>query len=120
MAKLTSHTHKLRKHKYPSGNAVFFCILPDCHYKIDVALALGKKTLCNICEEEFIINEYTIKLAKPHCSNCGKVKVKDASGANRYVKKVTNRILSDMAERTSGDLRSRLDSMTSVSSEEDI
>lgn len=114
------HVHKLRKHKYKTGNAVFFCTLPDCHYKIEVALALGKKSLCNICGDEFIMNEYTMKLIKPHCNNCGKVKVKDADGKNRYVKKVTSKVLSGLAESSSDDLRSRLDTATTVDVEHDI
>lgn len=120
MAKLTSHIHKLRKHRYPSGNAVFFCTLPDCHYKIDVPLALGKRTLCNICGEEFIMSEYTIKLVKPHCSDCGKVKVKDAEGNSRYVKKVANSILTGVASESNQDLRSRLDNVTTAVLEDDI
>lgn len=120
MPKPQNHIHRLKRHKYPSGNAVFFCTLPDCHYKIDVPLALGKRSVCNICGDEFIMNEYTIKLAKPHCPNCGKVKVKDAEGKNRYVKKVTNKILIGVAAETSQDLRSRLDSAAGLDLEDDI
>lgn len=120
MPKSPSHLHRLKRHKYPSGNAVFFCTLPDCHYKIDVPLALGKRAECNICGEEFIMNEYTIKLVKPHCPNCGKVKVKDADGRNRYVKKVTNKILIGVAAEANQDLRSRLDSAVGLDTEEDI
>lgn len=120
MAKSPSHLHKLKKHKYPSGNAVFFCTLPDCHYKIDVPLALGKRAACNICGDEFIMNEYTIKLVKPHCPNCGKVKVKDAEGKSRYVKKVTNKILVGVAADSNQDLRSRLDSVAGLDVENDI
>jgi len=118
--KKQSHIHKLRKHKYSTGNAVFFCTLPDCHFKIDAPLALGKRALCNICGDEFIMNEYTVKLAKPHCSNCGKVKIKDEDGNNRYVKKVTNRVLANVAVDVNKDLRSRLDSATRLDMEEDI
>jgi hypothetical protein len=120
MPKKPNHTHKLRRHKYPSGNSVYFCTLPDCHYKIDVPLALGKRTVCNICGNEFIMNEYTIKLAKPHCLDCGKIKVKDAEGNSRYIKKVTNQILTGVATEVSQDLRSRLDSIAAVELEDDI
>lgn len=115
-----THTHRLKKHKYPTGNAVFFCTLPDCHYKIEAPLALGKRTLCNLCGNEFIMNEYTIKLTKPHCLDCGKVKVKDKDGKDRYVKKVSSKILVGVAVDTSQDLRSRLDGTISMDSEEDI
>ena len=120
MPKSPSHIHRLKRHKYPSGNAIFFCTLPDCHFKIDVPLALGKRTLCNICGVEFIMNEYTIKLTKPHCPDCGKVKIKDVDGKSRYIKKVDNRILSAVANETSQDLRSRLDNIISPVLEDDI
>lgn len=120
MAKPTSHIHKLKRHKYPSGNSVFFCTLPDCHYKLDVPLALGKRTLCNLCGVEFIMSEYTVKLKLPHCSDCGKIKVKDADGNNRYVKKVANAILTEVATEANRDLRSRLDNISSTGVEDDI
>jgi hypothetical protein len=120
MPKVTSHIHKLKKHKYKTGSTVFFCTLPDCHFKIDAALALGKRALCPVCNEEFIINEYTIKLVKPHCDKCGKVKVKDANGETRYVKKASNKILSGIATSTAEDLRTRLDSTVSPILEDDI
>ena len=66
------------------------------------------------------MSEYTIKLKLPHCNDCGKVKVTDAEGKPRYVKKVTNQILTSVAQETSADLRSRLNSVTSVELEDDI
>lgn len=120
MPKQQSHIHKLKKHKYPSGNAVFFCTLPDCHYKIEAGLSLGKRAACNICGNEFIMTEYTIKLVKPHCPDCGKVRIKDVDGKNRYVKKVTNKILAGIAADANQDLRSRLDNAVAADSEEDI
>lgn len=119
MPKTTAHVHKLKKHKYKTGNTVFFCTLPDCHFKIDAPLALGKRALCNICSGEFIMNEYALKLIKPHCEKCGRVKVKDATGNTRYVKKASNRILTDIAADSNTNLRSRLESITGIH-EDDI
>lgn len=118
--KQTVHVHKLRKHKYPTGNSVFFCTLPDCHHKVDSALAVGKRTICHMCGIEFIMTDYTIRLKRPHCSGCGKVKVKDADGNNRYVKRVSNQVLSSMATESSQSLRSRLDNVIGVELEDDI
>jgi len=67
------HTHKLKRLKYKSGVSVFFCVL-DCNFKISVPLALGKKTICWRCGEEFLMNEYSIRLVRPHCSSCHKSK----------------------------------------------
>lgn len=69
------HIHKLRRLKYKSGNTIFFCALPDCNFKTNVNLALGKRSICWRCEEPFIMNEYSIRLAKPHCDGCHKSKV---------------------------------------------
>lgn len=51
---------------------VFFCALPDCSYKTNTSLALGKRSICWRCGNDFIMDEYSLRLAKPHCSNCHK------------------------------------------------
>ena len=114
------HTHKLKKHQYKTGNSIYFCVLPDCHYKLDTALSLGKRTLCNICNAEFVMTEATLKLHRPHCMDCGKVKVQDADGKTRYVKKVVNKVLTDIGVSQTNDLRSRLNSIVSQDSDSDI
>lgn len=68
------HTHKYRRVRFKSGNTVLFCSLPDCNNKINPSLALGKRSICWRCGEEFFLNEYSIRLAKPHCTNCHKGK----------------------------------------------
>jgi hypothetical protein len=73
------HIHKLKRLKYKTGNIVFFCALPDCSYKSNVALSLGKRSLCWRCGQSFIINEYSLRLAKPHCEACHKPKKIDAT-----------------------------------------
>ena len=76
MAK-SNHTHKLKRLKYKSGNTIFFCCLPDCTFKTNIALALGKRSLCWRCGQEFILSEYSLRLAKPHCENCHQPKFID-------------------------------------------
>jgi hypothetical protein len=73
--KAQKHIHKFKRLKYKSGNVTFFCTLPDCSQKINPALALGKRSLCWRCGDEFIMNEYSLRLAKPHCENCHKPKI---------------------------------------------
>ena len=75
VVKSSQHIHKLKRVKYKSGNSVFFCALPDCNFKINPSLALGKRSLCWRCGEPFIMNEYSLRLAKPHCENCHKPKI---------------------------------------------
>ena len=115
------HVHRLKKHKYAkTGHSIYFCVLPDCHYKIDAALALGKRSICNICNVEFLMTEATLKLQRPHCGDCGKVKVKDADGNDRYIKKVTNKVLTDIGVARTQELRARLDAAITSASDEDI
>lgn len=80
MAK-TSPTHicKFKRLTYKSGNAIFFCTLPDCNKKLAIPLALGKKCICWRCDNPFIMNEYSLRLAKPHCDDCHKPKKIDAT-----------------------------------------
>jgi hypothetical protein len=74
MKQSEKHIHKLKKINYKSGNKVFFCTLPDCNFKISVPLSLGKRSLCWRCGIDFIMNEYSLRLAKPHCDSCHRPK----------------------------------------------
>jgi hypothetical protein len=74
MTEKQKHVHKFKRLRYKSGNEVFFCTLPDCSAKLNPALALGKKSLCWRCGNEFIMNEYALRLSKPHCEACHKNK----------------------------------------------
>lgn len=72
--KKKEHVHKLKRHSYETGNKIYFCVLPDCKYKVKPGLALGKRAICWRCGNEFLMNEYSIRLAKPHCEDCHKSK----------------------------------------------
>jgi len=113
------HTHQLRRLRYRTGTEIYFCTL-DCTFKIECSLALGKKSVCNLCGNEFVLNEYHIKLARPHCSDCSKTKVRGDDGKNHYIRRVNIPVLDSVAEDKASDLRSRLDAAVGVSSEEDI
>jgi len=69
------HIHQLRRHSFKSGNVIFFCTLPDCNFKSKVAFLLGKRSICNRCGKSFIMSEYSLRLAKPHCDACHQPKV---------------------------------------------
>lgn len=68
------HVHKVKRLRFKSGNSMYFCTLPDCYFKLNPALILGKKVICWRCGEEFIMNEYSVRLARPHCERCHKTK----------------------------------------------
>jgi hypothetical protein len=113
------HIHKLKKHKYKTGIAVFFCTL-DCSFKIEVPFALGKEALCNICGQAFTMNEYALKLTRPHCSKCGRKEVKDIDGKKHYISKVNNdQIISDIAANETSSLKDRLSKLTQTTQIED-
>ncbi len=111
---IQKHIHKLRKHKYKTGIAVYFCTLPDCNYKIEVPFSLGKESICNICGEPFIMNEYTLRLITPHCQNCGRREVKDSDGKRRYVRRVNTKILATIAQDEVEGLKERLAKIITV------
>jgi hypothetical protein len=108
------HIHRLKKHRYKSGVSVFFCTLTDCNYKIEVPFSLGKESLCNICNEIFIMNEYTLKLVKPHCNNCGRREVKDSNGVKHYIRKINTNVLLDIASDETASLKDRLKNVTII------
>jgi hypothetical protein len=114
------HTHKLKRYKYSTGNAVYFCTLADCHFKIECPMALGDKSICNLCNEEFIMTEYTIKLAKPHCDNCSKIKVSGADGKKRYIRRDSLPVMASLASESVDELRSRLDNAITPNTDDDI
>lgn len=122
------HTHKLRRHRYSSGTSIYFCALPDCSYKITPPLALGKRALCWRCGEPFILNEYAIRLAKPHCENCHMPKggvsptiiFQEAPGTTEVKQAVP--FVGVGKQDSAADLRSRLNSILKkpVEVDEDI
>lgn len=110
MSKVIKHTHRLKRHTYKTtGNSIFHCILPDCHFKIEVPLALGKKSVCNRCGNDFIINEISIRQAKPHCDAC----TNRRGSKNERLHAITK----VMAKDSIDSLRSRLDEPVSVANE---
>ena len=56
---------------------VWKCNLPECPHYIPEKLAKGKKTICNRCGIEMILDARAMKLVKPHCTDCIQVKKKD-------------------------------------------
>lgn len=120
MARALAHTHKFKRHHYKStGNKMFFCTLPDCHFKIEVPLALGKKCVCWRCGKDFTINEASIRLAKPHCDACTKPKkeiVDSTTVAEVITKPTTLAPVISLKDRLSGVSHNPF----AVASDEDI
>lgn len=107
----SKHVHKFRRHAYKTGNKVFFCTLPDCNFKIEVPLSFGKSCICNRCGNAFQINEYSIRMANPHCNDC--IVRKGSSRANSMAGKESNKAIATSAVES---LRERLSSASSPTS----
>lgn len=121
MSKVKDHNHRLKRTTYASGTKVYFCT-NDCSYKIEVAFALGKVVECPICSEPFAMNEYSIKLAKPHCNNCGKMQVKDETGKRKFIPKGRKvEAFADLAKTSVDSLKQRLSGqVVTMPKDEDI
>jgi hypothetical protein len=120
MAQL-KHVHRYRRHTYKKSKTdIFFCTLEDCTLRIDPELTIGKRSICNMCGREFIMNTYSIKLKLPHCVDCTKVKVKGPDGKRHYVRKNTIDLLAETAESHVDELRLRLSNLSLVEDGKDI
>lgn len=112
------HVHKFKRHTFRGGRQVYFCVL-DCNYQVDAAFALGKQSICHICGNEFTMNEYSVKLARPHCKNCGKMRVKEVDGTSRFVNKArASEAIAEMNENRVESLRDRMSKVIVMDKEE--
>ena len=72
-AKVT-HIHKYQRTTIGSKGKfiVYRCALPDCSHYIPPELVVGRRSLCNSCANEIIINrdDITIGTIKPICEDC--------------------------------------------------
>lgn len=120
MSKVRDHVHKLKRTTYSNGTKVYFCT-NDCSYKIEVPFALGKVVECNICFTPFKMTEYSIKLSKPHCNDCGKMQYRDEDGKRRFKpKNQPIEAISEIADTAVNSLRDRLGKVVTMIKEEDL
>lgn len=74
------HTHTYVQYKARSGpgrgirNKVFRCADPDCTHFTGVEMVLGKKSLCNLCGQEYIISRTEALMVVPRCQLCSNSK----------------------------------------------
>lgn len=76
-----NHIHKYKKfnltrNKDKEPYYVYQCVLPLCSHYTPVNLSVGKMSLCNRCNEPFIITKETLQgyanraTVRPHCIDC--------------------------------------------------
>lgn len=76
------------KHYRPAHN-VYQCQKPLCRYTLQIEIAEGKMSECNKCHEPFIMDRYTLTLAKPKCKNCINRQVKpDVDAINELLEEL--------------------------------
>lgn len=63
---------RVRKNRHTYKKSLYKCSLPGCAHKLHADLAIGRKSLCNLCGEEFVMTKESVRLAMPHCDNCKK------------------------------------------------
>ena len=56
--------HRIKKSKQ------YRCMHPDCSYIATRDIIKGKRALCPICRNTYILEGRLLELAKPHCNNC--------------------------------------------------
>lgn len=72
------HIHRYEKTILGKKNYVVFrCNLPDCSHYLVYKFAIGKKCLCNRCDNEMILDFRAAQFVKPYCVDCVKTKKKD-------------------------------------------
>lgn len=84
MNKYQEHAHKyVRVRLGKKDYIVFRCVRPGCAHYIRQELVIGKIAQCWRCGDEFVMNQKTAMLKKPHCTKCtnspGKVKAEPIS-----------------------------------------
>lgn len=73
-----NHIHRYRRinlsTKPRESYEVLRCTKPACTHYIRVDMAEGQVAECNRCGNPFVLNRETVRLAKPHCTDCIKRK----------------------------------------------
>lgn len=67
-----NHIHKyIRVKKSDRAIKTFFkCAFDGCTHKIAKEFAIGRYSICNRCNEQFVLDARALDLAKPHCARC--------------------------------------------------
>lgn len=93
--KSPGHLHKLKRHRYKTGSAFYFCV-NDCSFRVATELSLGKTAECWRCGKPFRMNNYSLTLDKPHCEECHQYKG-DKNNRRKQTRRVTDQPLSKVA-----------------------
>lgn len=77
-----NHIHKYYKQSIrwkgfkPGPEIIYHCALSDCTHYLPKRQIIGKVSLCNGCEDEIILTYQHLRVRKPTCDKCKRVKIK--------------------------------------------
>lgn len=61
------HIHQYKKIK---KSKIFKCRLPGCSHYLTYDMVENAVSLCNRCDQPFIMSKKAMKLTNPHCEDC--------------------------------------------------
>jgi hypothetical protein len=62
-------------HKYVRWKKRFYrCTHADCTHYAERSFLIGKRAVCNLCGESFILSPEDLRRSKPRCINCSDTK----------------------------------------------
>ena len=68
---MEKHVHKYIRIKIGKNKRVEYrCSIAGCVHHIRPELVIGRFSKCNKCNDEFTMDKYATKLAKPTCQEC--------------------------------------------------
>lgn len=71
MSKYQEHAHRYTRVRLGKKDYIVFrCVRPGCAHYIRQELVIGKIAQCWRCDDEFVMNQKTALLKKPHCAKC--------------------------------------------------
>lgn len=73
MPKILAHVHMYVR-AGQKRESKFMCAHPDCTHREERKYLKGKRSLCNKCGEEFLLDSYALGTSKPKCIKCRNVK----------------------------------------------
>lgn len=87
-----NHVHKYQRVKQkPSGRTIWKCGLPDCSHYTTPELAVGKKSICWGCEEEFVLTKALMsQKVKPKCNKCRRKSTRTFPGKEKKASNITD------------------------------
>jgi len=67
---MSEHVHKYKKVTMGKNFVVYKCVLPGCTHYVRSELAVGRFSLCWMCEGQFVMTEISATRLKPKCQSC--------------------------------------------------